>query len=250
MAANVLVVANLTAELAAPARCAEGARRAVADPVTLVMPAQGPGLGGREAVKARLDEALEGMRAAGLEADGAIGDADPMEAVAECFDPARHDEAIVCTLPGPQLEVAAARLPAPRRALHRRAGDARGRRRPAPRSRDEPGADRTSASRSARCRCCPGAGGGPSLLEPRRAERQLRWVGQRGSHPRGGYHGQGDDGSYAAAGLTDLPVVPAGRRRALARAGRSRAQTPSGVWPPWRSSENWPLRVSLTDSIH
>jgi hypothetical protein len=23
-----------------------------------------------------------------------------MEAVAECFDPARHDEAIVCTLPG------------------------------------------------------------------------------------------------------------------------------------------------------
>jgi len=100
MAANVLVVANLTAASthlldALKARAERGRIR-----VTLVMPAQGPGLGGREAVRARLDEALEGMRAAGLEADGAIGDNDPMEAVAECFDPARHDEAIVCTLPG------------------------------------------------------------------------------------------------------------------------------------------------------
>jgi hypothetical protein len=100
MAANVLVVANLTANSqhlldALKARAERSPIR-----VTLVMPAQGPGLGGREAVKARLDEALEGMRASGLEADGAIGDADPMEAVAECFDPARHDEAIVCTLPG------------------------------------------------------------------------------------------------------------------------------------------------------
>ena len=100
MAANVLVVANLTANSqhlldALKARAERSPIR-----VTLVMPAQGPGLGGREAVKARLDDALEGMRAAGLEANGAIGDADPMEAVAECFDPARHDEAIVCTLPG------------------------------------------------------------------------------------------------------------------------------------------------------
>jgi hypothetical protein len=100
MAANVLVVANLTANSlhlldALKARAERSPIR-----ITLVMPAQGPGLGGREAVKARLDKALEGMRAAGLEADGAIGDADPMEAVAECFDPARHDEAIVCTLPG------------------------------------------------------------------------------------------------------------------------------------------------------
>jgi hypothetical protein len=100
MAANVLVVANLTANSthlleALQHRAERGAIR-----VTLVMPASGPGLGGKEAVRERLDEALEGMRAAGLEADGAIGDADPMEAVAECFDPARHDEAIVCTLPG------------------------------------------------------------------------------------------------------------------------------------------------------
>ena len=100
MAANVLVVANLTAASthlldALKARNERGPIR-----ITLVMPAQGPGLGGREAVRERLDQALAGMRGAGLEAEGAIGDADPMEAVAECFDPARHDEAIVCTLPG------------------------------------------------------------------------------------------------------------------------------------------------------
>jgi hypothetical protein len=100
MAANVLVVANLTAASthlldALKHRAERGPIR-----ITLVMPAQGPGLGGKEAVRERLDQALEGMRAAGLEAEGAIGDADPMEAVAECFDPARHDEAIVCTLPG------------------------------------------------------------------------------------------------------------------------------------------------------
>jgi hypothetical protein len=100
MAANVLVVANLTASSqhlldALKARAERSPIR-----ITLVMPAQGPGLGGREAVRERLDQALAGMREAGLEADGAIGDADPMEAVAECFDPARHDEAIVCTLPG------------------------------------------------------------------------------------------------------------------------------------------------------
>jgi len=100
MAANVLVVANLTAGSQDLLDALK--HRAERSPIriTLVMPAQGPGLGGRDAVRERLDEALEKMRAAGLEADGAIGDADPMEAVAECFDPTRHDEAIVCTLPG------------------------------------------------------------------------------------------------------------------------------------------------------
>jgi hypothetical protein len=100
MAANVLVVANLTAgsQHLLDALKARAERSPIR--VTLVMPAQGPGLGGRDAVRERLEEALAGMRAAGLEAEGAIGDADPMEAVAECFDPSRHDEAIVCTLPG------------------------------------------------------------------------------------------------------------------------------------------------------
>ena len=100
MAANVLVVANLTAASqdlleALKARAERGAIK-----VTLVLPASGPGLGGREAVKERLETALAGMREAGLDAYGVVGDADPMEAVAECFDPARHDEVVVCTLPG------------------------------------------------------------------------------------------------------------------------------------------------------
>ena len=100
MAANVLVVANLTATSTHLLDALK--HRAERSPIriTLVMPAQGPGLGGREAVRERLEEALAGMRDAGLDAEGAVGDADPMEAVAECFDPSRHDEAIVCTLPG------------------------------------------------------------------------------------------------------------------------------------------------------
>jgi hypothetical protein len=98
--AHVLVVANLTAASkqlldALQARAERSPIR-----ITLVIPAQGPGLGGKEAARGRLEEALTGMREAGLDADGVVGDADPMEAVAECFDPARHDEAVVCTLPG------------------------------------------------------------------------------------------------------------------------------------------------------
>ena len=100
MATNVLVVASQTA---GSQHLLEALKhRAERGPIkiTLVMPAQGPGLGGREAMRAQLEEALSGMREAGLDADGVIGDANPLDAVAECFDPARHDEAIVCTLPG------------------------------------------------------------------------------------------------------------------------------------------------------
>jgi hypothetical protein len=100
MATNVLVVASQTA--ASEQLLDALTHRAERSPIriTLVMPAQGPGLAGREAMRPALDAALAKMREAGLEADGVIGDANPMDAVAEFFDPARHDEAIVCTLPG------------------------------------------------------------------------------------------------------------------------------------------------------
>ena len=100
MATNVLVVASQTAGSAQLLDALT--HRAERSPIriTLVMPAQGPGLAGREAMRPALDEALAKMRDAGLEAQGVIGDANPMDAVAEFFDPARHDEAIVCTLPG------------------------------------------------------------------------------------------------------------------------------------------------------
>jgi len=100
VAANVLVVASQTAgsQQLLDALKARAERSPIR--ITLVMPAQGPGLSGRDAMREQLESALTKMRDAGLEADGVIGDNNPMDAVAECFDPARHDEAIVCTLPG------------------------------------------------------------------------------------------------------------------------------------------------------
>lgn len=100
MAAHVLVVANVTAGSsdlidAIKAR----AERGPID-VTLLMPGEGPGLSGREAVRGRLDEALAAWREAGVEATGVVGDANPLDAVAEVWDPRHHDEVIVSTLPG------------------------------------------------------------------------------------------------------------------------------------------------------
>ena len=100
MAAGVLVLANVTAtsgDLIDAIR-----QRAEKGPIdlTLLMPGQGPGLAGREAVRERLEAALAAWREAGLEAEGVCGDANPMDALAETWDPRRHDEVIVSTLPG------------------------------------------------------------------------------------------------------------------------------------------------------
>jgi hypothetical protein len=100
VAANVLVVASQTAASHQLVDALQARAERSPIKVTLVMPAQAPGLAGRDAMREQLDQALAAMRAAGIDADGVIGDTNPMDAVAECFDPARHDEAIVCTLPG------------------------------------------------------------------------------------------------------------------------------------------------------
>jgi hypothetical protein len=100
MAAHVLVLANVTATSGdLIGAIAERARKGPID-VTLLMPGKGPGRAGRESVRGGLDEALEAWRAAGIEAEGICGDANPMDAVAEVWDPRRHDEVIVSTLPG------------------------------------------------------------------------------------------------------------------------------------------------------
>ncbi len=65
---------------------------------TLVIPAT-PFGGGRQAALATLSEALEQLRAAGLEADGTVGNADPILAVTDAWDPKKYDEIIVSTLP-------------------------------------------------------------------------------------------------------------------------------------------------------
>ena len=100
MAAGVLVLANVTAASgdlidAIKQRAAKGPIE-----VTLLMPGQGPGLSGKEAVRGRLDAALAAWREAGIEAEGICGDANPLDALAETWDPRRHDEVIVSTLPG------------------------------------------------------------------------------------------------------------------------------------------------------
>ena len=99
MAAHVLVVATVTAtsdDLMAALQ--ERVRRATV-PVDflLVMPSFGPD---PVATQPRLDEVLERWRAAGLKAEGEIGDADPVVAVDEVCRPGRFDEVIVSTLPG------------------------------------------------------------------------------------------------------------------------------------------------------
>ena len=111
MAAHVLVLANVTAtsgDLIDAIR--QRAEKGPID-VTLLMPGQGPGLSGREAVRGRLDEALAAWREAGSEAEGVCGDANPMDAVSETWDPRRHDEVIVSTLPGQSSRWIAGDLP-------------------------------------------------------------------------------------------------------------------------------------------
>src|SRR5579871_2246526 len=95
---SFLVVANVTAtsdELIEALRA-----RAKQEPAsfTLVIPAT-PFGGGREAAVKTLEGALEQLRAAGLEIEGSVGNADPILAVTDAWDPKRYDEIIVSTLP-------------------------------------------------------------------------------------------------------------------------------------------------------
>lgn len=97
---NVLVVANRTAgsEELLEALRARAERDTVA--FTLLVPATVVGPEGREAARETMEAAVERLREAGLEVEGAVGSADPMQAVADIWDPKRFDEVIVSTLPG------------------------------------------------------------------------------------------------------------------------------------------------------
>jgi hypothetical protein len=93
---SVLVVANVTAssdELldALCARAAVGPTR-----FTLLVPAP---RGDRAGARTQLDAALARMHEAGLSAGGQTGDADPIAAVHEAWDPREYDEIVVSTLP-------------------------------------------------------------------------------------------------------------------------------------------------------
>lgn len=54
---------------------------------------------GREGAKRHMHEAVEQLAGEGLEAEGRVGDPDPIVAVHEVWDPAEFDEVIVSTLP-------------------------------------------------------------------------------------------------------------------------------------------------------
>src|SRR4051794_15915851 len=101
MAAHVIVLANRTA--AAPEVIEALVHRCERGPVhaTLVMPAAGPGAAARTEAAERMDVALAAWREAGVKVcDGVVSDPVPLEALSEVWDPMRHDEVIVATLPG------------------------------------------------------------------------------------------------------------------------------------------------------
>jgi nucleotide-binding universal stress UspA family protein len=92
---SFLVVANVTAT---SGQLIDELKARAPASFTLVIPAT-PFGGGREAANATLAEALEQLREAGLEAEGMVGNADPILAVTDAWDPKKYDEIIVSTLP-------------------------------------------------------------------------------------------------------------------------------------------------------
>ena len=96
---KLLVVTNVTGS--SPELVDALKQRAAKDrcSFTFVIPATGGGTGGREAAEGRLADALERIRAEGLEAEGQVGDPDPVAAVSDIWDPGEFDEVVVSTLP-------------------------------------------------------------------------------------------------------------------------------------------------------
>lgn len=100
---RLLVVANRT--LGSPELMSALRERAELGPVEfrLLVPATpatgGDPSSGREAAKRQMHEAVERLTAEGLEAEGRVGDPDPIVAVHEVWDPTEFDEVIVSTLP-------------------------------------------------------------------------------------------------------------------------------------------------------
>jgi GABA permease len=92
---SFLVVANVTAT---SDELIEALKERAPASFTLIIPAT-PFGGGREAAAAKLEEALGQLREAGLEAQGSVGNADPILAVTDAWDPKQYDEIIVSTLP-------------------------------------------------------------------------------------------------------------------------------------------------------
>jgi hypothetical protein len=91
---HLLVVANQTVD--SPDLLSALGERAQQGPihVTLLAPVL---WSEREEARARLDEACARLRERGIEVEGVLGDADPMVAVQEVWNPGRFDEVVVST---------------------------------------------------------------------------------------------------------------------------------------------------------
>jgi hypothetical protein len=102
-AARVLVLANRTADSPQLRDALLERRDRGPIAVTLLVPAaweaQDPH-GGMETGRRRVRAALESLRDTGLDVQCRVGDADPITALREAWDPERYDEVIVSTLPG------------------------------------------------------------------------------------------------------------------------------------------------------
>jgi hypothetical protein len=92
---HLLVVANQTVD--SPELLAALTQRAQEGPihVTLLAPTL---WSEREQARERVQAAVDGLEAAGVSADGTLGDADPIVAVQEAWNPGRYDEVLVSTL--------------------------------------------------------------------------------------------------------------------------------------------------------
>ena len=99
MRTTILVLANqtLSSEELLSALQARGNPEDVR--LELIVPPLGPDEDSRKQAEQRLEDALQRMRGAGFEATGTVGDCDALAAVVEAYDPARHDEIMVSTLP-------------------------------------------------------------------------------------------------------------------------------------------------------
>jgi hypothetical protein len=91
---HLLVVANQTVDSPDLRRTLEERAGQAPLHVTLLAPVL---WSEREEARARMDEACAALREAGIECEGVLGDADPIVAVQETWDPGRFDEIVVST---------------------------------------------------------------------------------------------------------------------------------------------------------
>ena len=99
MRTTILVLANQTAsseELLSTLE-ARGPREDVK--LEFVVPPVGPDADSCREAERRLEEALQVAREAGFEATGSVGSCDALSSVVDAYDPGRHDEILVSTLP-------------------------------------------------------------------------------------------------------------------------------------------------------